>query len=661
MHASLRRPKELFNSSPGFYMALGDREPAPQSRIVRLYFDVSPSAAVGLTREITGRFNADGLAFRLKVLNDVGAFTRCDCMVLYVGQEDFPDVRCVLEGLYPSLESRLRGRTPALTRVLAPGIGLAEDPPGGQSFGLHRCALVADGLIDAWEAKASNSGERLAIVAAHFEREGVDIDAPYRGAASSADYSFKPLTTAARASHAAGDCGSPYDFLRAAEDIARGLIGKALWHRHCCNWLGSTPADTIHSASPAARIFAALGPDLYLGTSGIALFLAALWRATGREDRRLQRTAMGAIRHALLRIPSLGPRDTLGLYTGRMGILLACARVGYLLESDELLERAAALSEQPFDSSAKDLPFDLMSGRAGAIIALLSLRALRTRSDPVELAARLGDEIIAGAQQCQGGWAWPSHASTQRRFLTGYSHGVAGIGASLLELFRHTKERRYRHAAEQAFRYERRWFNAEKGNWVDLRDNDGKREHFGEFGYPAQWCHGAPGIALSRLRAHAILEDEACLAEARIALATTQRSVESALRDGQVNYSLCHGIAGNADVLLIGASALDDGGSQAIATAKTVGSVGLSRFGKGGSPWPLGARGEVPGVMLGLAGIGHFYLRLFDSSVPSFLLWQPEELSKEDTDHAPEAPADARAGLGGVLGKERRAGGVLDS
>jgi hypothetical protein len=621
--ASVRMPKELFNISPGFYMALGNREPARGSPMLRFYFDISPAAAVSLTREITSRLNRDGLAFRLKVLNDVGAFTRCDCMVLYVARDDFSQVRIALEKLHLEFEPQLRGRAPALTLKLAQGIGLAEDPESGQSFGLHRCSLVADGLVQAWDEKASAADDRLAIVAARFAREGIDVDRPYLRPGSDAHYPFNPQRVGHAGADPPQDRFAPQDFLRVAEEIGRNLSAKALWHGDSCNWMGSAPAGTLNPDGRSARVFAALGPDLYLGTSGIALFLASLWAATGGDDRRLERTATGAMRHALDHIEALKPGERLGLYTGRFGIMLACARMAFLLKSGEFLGRAAALLSEPLDLTAADFGFDVMSGRAGAVIALLSLKELGTRRDPLELAARLGDEIIAGAQKRDAGLAWPTHSSAQRRLLTGYSHGAAGIGYSLLELFQQSGETRYADAAMQAFRYERSWFNADKGNWVDLRDNDGDCEHLGRFGYPAQWCHGAPGIALSRVRAHAILRDATCLAEARVALATTQRSVETALEEGGTNYSLCHGIAGNADVLILGAGVL---GSSAIAAARKVGSAGISRFARCSGAWPLGACGELPGAMLGLAGIGHFYLRLFDSRIPSFLMWRPEEM-----------------------------------
>jgi hypothetical protein len=49
----------------------------------------------------------------------------------------------------------------------------------------------------------------------------------------------------------------------------------------------------------------------------------------------------------------------------------------------------------------------------------------------------------------------------------------------------------------------------------------------------------------------------------------------------------------------------------------------LDRFEDAGMPWPCGVMdaGETPNLLLGLAGIGHFFLRLYDSAqVPTVLL-----------------------------------------
>jgi lantibiotic modifying enzyme len=47
---------------------------------------------------------------------------------------------------------------------------------------------------------------------------------------------------------------------------------------------------------------------------------------------------------------------------------------------------------------------------------------------------------------------------------------------------------------------------------------------------------------------------------------------------------------------------------------------GIELYGKDGHRWPCGSNQSSPGLMLGLSGIGYFYLRLHNPSIPSILL-----------------------------------------
>ncbi len=59
--------------------------------------------------------------------------------------------------------------------------------------------------------------------------------------------------------------------------------------------------------------------------------------------------------------------------------------------------------------------------------------------------------------------------------------------------------------------------------------------------------------------------------------------------------------------------------------ALEVAASGIERFGRPGQAWPCGTpEGETPGLMLGLAGVGLFYLQLHDSAIGSALLYVPE-------------------------------------
>ena len=72
----------------------------------------------------------------------------------------------------------LRPEIPAFTLALAPGVGLAEDADG-DSFGIRRCALLADGIVRAHEHGLTTIEARVEAIAARFGEDGVSIDAPY--------------------------------------------------------------------------------------------------------------------------------------------------------------------------------------------------------------------------------------------------------------------------------------------------------------------------------------------------------------------------------------------------------------------------------------------------------------------------------------------------
>jgi lantibiotic modifying enzyme len=139
------------------------------------------------------------------------------------------------------------------------------------------------------------------------------------------------------------------------------------------------------------------------------------------------------------------------------------------------------------------------------------------------------------------------------------------------------------------------------------------------------WCHGAPGIALSRIRAYALLSEEVLKSEATRALATTRDLLDRMLDapDG-ADFSLCHGAGGNAEVLLYSFEVFGPPAAEHLAAAGRVAAAGIERYGRPRQPWPSGIRGgRSPSLMLGLAGTGYLYLRLHDHRTPSVLILTP--------------------------------------
>jgi lantibiotic modifying enzyme len=85
-------------------------------------------------------------------------------------------------------------------------------------------------------------------------------------------------------------------------------------------------------------------------------------------------------------------------------------------------------------------------------------------------------------------------------------------------------------------------------------------------------------------------------------------------------FSLCHGCAGNADVLLEADRNL--GAPDLRELAETIGHYGIEQFESQRLPWPCGlpGAGETISLMLGTSGIGYFYLRLANPKTATVLM-----------------------------------------
>jgi hypothetical protein len=64
--------------------------------------------------------------------------------VVYLAKRLFPFVADLLQEVYPDVRPFLGPEVPFLTWRLAPGVAVAEDPGTGESFGQHRCRLLAE-------------------------------------------------------------------------------------------------------------------------------------------------------------------------------------------------------------------------------------------------------------------------------------------------------------------------------------------------------------------------------------------------------------------------------------------------------------------------------------------------------------------------------------
>jgi len=209
----------------------------------------------------------------------------------------------------------------------------------------------------------------------------------------------------------------------------------------------------------------------------------------------------------------------------------------------------------------------------------------------------------------QGPRAWKTYKG---EILTGFSHGAAGIAYALLKLHEATSERSFREAAVEAEAYETCVFLPEVCNWPDFRHPP--TEH----GYVHQtsWCHGATGIALSRLAALPILDTPEVRRDISHGLEATRLTGVQALD------TLCCGAMGRVEALMVAAKELGD--PAYLQQAHKMASSILQRSGHTGT-YALGWKRApyLASFHRGMAGIGYEFLRLAcPASLPSLLLWE---------------------------------------
>ncbi|MGH2769871.1 MAG: lanthionine synthetase LanC family protein [Actinomycetota bacterium] len=292
----------------------------------------------------------------------------------------------------------------------------------------------------------------------------------------------------------------------------------------------------------------------------------------------------------------------------------------HLWGDSKWLDRAVATSRRLACWIEQDRAFDVLTGSAGVIPAMIGLA--KVSGEGLDTAHRCARHLLTWAERTDGRLSWPpAHPADAVANLTGLAHGAGGIGWALIALGSSTGREDYVEAGRQAFAYEALHFDEAQQGWYDLRTSilqvSGGRRHFAN-----AWCNGAAGIGLSRLESWATLgkTDDELLRETYIALSATLRNFHSLGND-----TLCHGRSGNAELFLRFALLNDQPAFQLEANMQA--QAQWRRFVEAPG-WPRADRDDrtVPGLMIGIAGVGMHFLRLaHPHRVPSPLLLDPPQ------------------------------------
>lgn len=156
----------------GWWRTWGDDWTPPRTGpgSIRLLMTPRADRLAEFVAAVTGRLIDEPVPWSLACATEPRRIARVGCAVL-----DLPALDAVPDGLLGAVAPLLRDAVPPLCLPLAAGVGAAEYPDNGMTFGEHRCHLVALAL-----RHPTSGRDPMRAIAAVFNAHGVDPAQPYR-------------------------------------------------------------------------------------------------------------------------------------------------------------------------------------------------------------------------------------------------------------------------------------------------------------------------------------------------------------------------------------------------------------------------------------------------------------------------------------------------
>jgi HopA1 effector protein family len=175
----------------GYYIAVGNAGFASMHHTnpsVNIYFNFTPEAAPTIVQALTQQLNAIDIPFSFKVAYDLDqCLHHYDSGILNIEKSDYFQVVPILQQIYGVTD--FCHEIPLFTKYLAPGLGLAEVPET-ESFGMNRCRIMANALLDAYHDENDTPSTRISSIKQHFAKMNISLQSPYLNPDSQDIYQF---------------------------------------------------------------------------------------------------------------------------------------------------------------------------------------------------------------------------------------------------------------------------------------------------------------------------------------------------------------------------------------------------------------------------------------------------------------------------------------
>ena len=367
------------------------------------------------------------------------------------------------------------------------------------------------------------------------------------------------------------------------------------------------------------------GMGLYDGVVGIAIFFAYLYKIT-KEIRyfNMLKKCIVTLKKNINRFVRDREKkevkiSNIGGYSGDSSIIYGLQVIQSVVYDEEIEELCNMLMDGLICQIEKDNNYDIISGAAGCILVMLNYHKKYNSTKALEVAIKCGEHLLDSADREEDMLKWKPYIASNP--LAGFSHGASGISLALYLLGKKLDDNKYIESAYKSLAFERTLFIKKLGTWADQRVFNGKTNYEMNV-IPAAWCHGAPGILLSRvvMNDHKMsgFNSSEIYNELEIALNTT---IHTGLGQG---HCLCHGDLGNLCILKYVSKHLEDK-KELLDNVINCYSIEMLKKLKNGI-WECGIPNnyKIPGLMIGLSGIGFGLLYLYDSEdiIPNVLMLQ---------------------------------------
>ncbi len=250
--------------------------------------------------------------------------------------------------------------------------------------------------------------------------------------------------------------------------------------------------------------------DVYSGNLGISIFLSELFIQTNNKKylQISEYATLSAYRN-FKNVPAGGKSKlATGFYAG-LGGLLYCIYIQYDLTPDDIkLKQISEVIQQITENIDYEVNPDIIIGSSSCLLVLKYIYSKFTKSKHVGIVYEI-KYCISKIKKLLCSY------DLSKVEYHGFAHGPSGIMYGIQD----------KKLQRESFKLEDKDFSDESGNWIYQKKSLSCKG----------WCHGAPGILLTRMNNDKVLE---------------KKAEEFTLNCGfNLNYTMCHGDMGNYNIL----------------------------------------------------------------------------------------------------------------